>query len=174
MARQAAFTLIEILVVMFIVSVMTGLAITNLPGFVRSGDLDLESARLATLLEMAREEALQGAEEYGFRAEPTGYAFLLFDDLTGEWQELQTRPFQPRQLSEGIRIRLRVEDNNLSLLALDENSDDGAERDPPVLLLSSGETTPFELTLTEASGETERTLVADGFNRLHWRDHAQE
>ncbi len=170
MARQSAFTLIEILVVMFIVSVMTGLAIANLPSFVRTGDLDVESDRLATLLEMAREEALQSAEEYGFRADRTGYTFLIFDDIKGEWQELEARPFQPRLLSDGIEIQLRVEDNDITLL-----SEEGEEqREPPVLLLSSGETTPFELTLAMPAERTERTLVADGYNRLQWRDDAQE
>ena len=73
------FTLIEILVVVLIVSIMSGIAVTQLPGFVQRGDFDLESRRLKTLLDMAREEALVQATEYGFKPVKEGYAFYQFD-----------------------------------------------------------------------------------------------
>jgi type II secretion system protein H len=79
-AFMRGFTLIEILVVVLIVSIMSGIAVTQLPGFVQTGDFDLESRRLKTLLDMAREEALVQATEFGFKPDEEGYAFYKYQE----------------------------------------------------------------------------------------------
>lgn len=165
--RVTGFTLIEILVVMFIVTIMAGITIANLPQFARTGDFDTEARRIKVLLEMAREEALLQASELGFEPGKDGYRFLVYNDADERWAGMTGRPFQPRQLDAGVVLSLRVEDNEIVL------GEEGQTM-PPVLLLSSGETTPFELTIEMQSGEASQTLVSDGIGQLIWKADVEE
>ena len=51
------FTLIEILVVLFIVSLLTGLVVANLPAFVSQADFEEEAERLKFVFEYGHETA---------------------------------------------------------------------------------------------------------------------
>jgi len=166
--RRAGFTLIEILVVLFIVSILSGIVIARLPRFVQTGDFDTEARRVKQLLDMAREEALLQANEFGFKPSTAGYRFFVYDEIEQKWSELDDRPFQPRQLDEGVELEVTIEDNELAL------GDGDDETAPPILLLSSGETTPFELTIAMPAEGVSRTLVADGFSELRWQDEAEK
>lgn len=167
--RTAGFTLVEILVVLFIVSVMTGIAVANMPALTRTGDFDIEARRLKVLIDLAREEALLQSAEFGLLPERNSYQFLLFDDVERTWSPLKDRPFQQRKLDDGIELWLIVEDDEFSL------GDDDEDQSPPVLLLSSGETTPFRLQILKPGEDLSRTLVADGFGDVIWsRDEVKE
>lgn len=164
MKGHAGFTLIEILVVLFIVSIMAGIVVAHLPRMSRTGDLDTEARRLQALLGMAKQDALLEANEYGFKPEPTGYGFYVYDDAAQQWNALTQPPFQERKLEEGLVMDATVEDNPLKM------GDDKDKSAPPILLLSSGETTPFQLTLSMPDAGKSRTLVADGYGDFEWQD----
>ena len=167
-SRRGGFTLVEVLVVVFIVSIMTGIAVVNLPSFVVSDDFDTEARRLHVVMEMMRDEALDQVSEYGFRSERSGYSFFRYDELEQTWVELSTRPFEPRTLPESIVMSLSVEGTPLTLGLQDETSPT-----PPVLILSSGEITPFELTIREPRGTLQQVLLSDGYGALEWQ-HEQD
>ncbi len=163
MLTVKGFTLIEILVVLFIISIMTGIALVNLPGFMQSGDFDAEADRLKVVLEMLRDEALIQANEYGFKPEPDGYQFFIYNELQQQWDLLEERPFTERNTKNKIQLSLNVEGDELRLGENDEA--------PPILILSSGEITPFELEVhsgTEAGSM--RVLVSDGYGAISWRN----
>jgi type II secretion system protein H len=71
------FTLLEILIVLFIVAVMSGVVVANLPSFARAGDFDTEARRLKTLLDLARLEAQVQTAEFGFKPSHDSYEFLV-------------------------------------------------------------------------------------------------
>jgi general secretion pathway protein H len=156
------FTLIEILVVLFIVSIMTGIAVVSLPGFTQTGEFDTEADRLKVVLEMLRDEALVQANEYGFKPETNGYQFFIYDDLQQNWVILEERPFTERDLQGKVRLSLTVEGDELNL---------GEEGEaPPVLILSSGEISSFELEIqSEIDHEVVRILECDGYGAISWR-----
>lgn len=155
------FTLIEILVVLFIVSIMTGIAVVNLPRFTQTGDFDTETARLKVVLEMLREEALVQANEYGLRPRRNGYQFFIYNEMSEVWELLQERPFAARKLPASIHISVRVEGHELPF---------GEGDSPPILILSSGEITPFELTIeSELDDDLQRTLESDGYGAIVWQ-----
>lgn len=168
MRRSAGFTLIEILVVLFIVSIMTGVVIARMPSFSRTGDLTTEEQRLKQLLEMASQDALLQANEFGFKPARDGYQFYIYDDAEQRWHEMTESPYQARKLDDGIELEAKIEDNDLKL------GGDDAHNPPPILILSSGETTPFDLTLSMPDKGVSRTLEADGFGDFNWQDDAQQ
>lgn len=164
--HQRGFTLIEILVVMVIVSIMTGLAVTSMPALVQSGEFDTESRRLITLLRMAREEAVLQGEEYGLRVADDGYEFMVYDEAAQGWVSMARRPFNARLLPEGMELLLEVEDN-VPMLGNEEDEDATI---PRIMLFSSGETTPFDLILAMPDEERVRQLGTDGYRRIEWQD----
>jgi hypothetical protein len=89
---------------------------------------------------------------------------MQFDEQDVRWQPLTEKPFGPRKLPVGFRLRFKVEDIGFSL---GEDADNN--RVPPIMILSSGEMTPCELTLSQAD-EASRTLLTDGYGDLHWQD----
>ncbi|MFT5209697.1 MAG: general secretion pathway protein H [Flavobacterium sp.] len=167
-AFMRGFTLIEILVVVLIVSIMSGIAVTQLPGFVQTGDFDLESRRLKTLLDMAREEALVQATEFGFKPDEEGYAFYQFDEVSQDWQETLERPFHRRKLPEDFHLDLEISGEKLTL---------SEEKDPPpLLLLSSGEVSPFTLRIYQESNATNApatssSMKSDGYGDIKWLEN---
>jgi general secretion pathway protein H len=162
--NTAGFTLIEILVVLFIVAIMSGVVVANLPSFAQSGDFDTETQRLKRLLDLLRLESQIQDTEYGFKPDRDSYEFMLFDPQAGRWQSLSEKPFAPRTLPEGFRLTVKVEDIGFSL-----GGDAEDNRPPPIMILSSGEMTPCELTLSDAD-DASRTLLTDGYGDLYWED----
>lgn len=155
------FTLVEILVVLFIVSIMSGLVVANLPSFTRTQDFDTEARRLEVLLDMAREHAVVQAVEMGFMVEDDGYSFYFYNEIEQAWEQMQESPFSVRALPETIRLSLEIQGEEFKL------ADDEDSKGPKLLLLSSGETTPFELEIYQQP-DLSRILSSDGYSDIDW------
>lgn len=160
--KPFGFTLIEILVVLFIISIMSAAALTSLPGFTQTRDFETEALRLKTLLDMAREESIVQAVEFGFAPTEEGYGFYLYNEQSQAWVEYGQSPFQLRSLPDDVELDLRVENIQLTL-ATDKKS-----TVPPVLILSSGEITPFTLTILRDTDELQRSMRSDGYGDIVW------
>ena len=156
--RNQGFTLIEILIVLVIITIMAGLTVAGLSGFARGADLETETRRLELLFSMARNEAMMDSVQFGFRRTDQGYEFLKFDDGSRRW-ESAAAPFHERTLPEELRITVRAETEGFRLPGEDL---------PPVLILSSGETTPFRILLESRNNDSEYTFVADGYGQFRW------
>lgn len=154
------FTLIEILVVLFIVTILAGLIVTRIPAFGSNAAFDLEARRLHMLLKMARNDAELDSTEYGFRPTDNGYEFLFFDDGKQDWVRAPS-PFHPRGLDEDITLTIRADNDEAAALG---------ESLPPVLILSSGEVTPFRMTLSSRKFADSRVLVTDGYDEIRWQE----
>lgn len=160
------FTLVELLVVLFIVSIMAGLAVVNLPRFAQTGDFDTETERLKVVLEMLREEALIQANEYGLQPGEKNYEFYVYNEISQVWELLQERPFSVRELPADIKLSLSVEGHELQF---------GEQDTPPILILSSGEITPFELQIESTTDDRlTRTLESDGYGEVIWQGEDDE
>jgi general secretion pathway protein H len=154
------FTLIEILVVLLIISVLAGITVTRFPSLIQTVDLDEESRRLELLFGMARNQALLDSIEYGFQLTRDGYEFVRYDDAEQNWQTAEP-PLHQRTLPEGIRLTLKA--------AKQKFLGDG-ENLPPVLILSSGESTPFDLVVESRPDGALRTLTIDGYGDYSWSE----
>jgi general secretion pathway protein H len=150
-AGQRGFTLLEVMVVLVIVSVILTFVTLTAGGDQRAEQLQRETRRLAALLEMASEEAVLSSQQLAVRFSEEGYEFLVLQG--GKWLPLSEDPvLRPRTLPEGIELDLELEDNPPPSL-VSEDSDL-----PQVFLLSSGEMTPFVVTLSAPESE-QRFLV---------------
>lgn len=170
--QAPGFTLVEILVVLIIVSVMSGIAVTSLPSSFQNSDFDEESLRLKTVIELIREESLTRASEYGLKTDKDNYSFFVYNEIEQNWTQLNTKPYAEHKLGYGILLKTSIEDNEL-ILTDEEDEESSVPNAPRILLLSSGEMTPFEITIALGRDKT-RTLVSDGYSELAWQDELDE
>jgi len=149
------FTLLEVLVVLVIIGVVIGFAVLSVD--TGPAGLHRESTRLASLLELSAEQAVMNGQEYRVILHRHDYAFELRRD--GKWQGSDDEMLRPRQLPEGMALEVLLEEQPQPL----SDGGSGDAKTPPVALfiLSSGEISPFEITLTD-SGTTRSTIRSDG------------
>lgn len=161
--RVAGFTLLEILVVVFVVGLLSGLVVLQLGS--RDGDRELarEAQRLQEVLELARNEAVRSVRQWGLVVTDSGYRFVRFDRDTRRWRRVEERPWQAHEPGSAVAFDLRVTEGS----ATPPSGGDRSRRDQPrVLLLSSGETTPFQLTLTRTDVQHGWRLNGDGYQAI--------
>jgi len=135
--RNQGFTLIEIMVVLIIMGIVLSL-VTLSVGNGGQTQLQQEAQRLASLLTLASQEAILQAKEFGVAFTPEGYHFYEWQGQ--KWQALNNDDlFHLRTLPPTIQFIFYLESEPLQL----EKKVD----QPQLLLLSSGEFTPFEVRL---------------------------
>lgn len=161
---QRGFTLLEVLMVVLVVGIISGVAMLSLNPGGAERHLQEESDRLAALLAQASDEAVMQNQEYGLKITDKGYYFLCLDEVKQRWKSCpDTGSFRERELPEGLEIHLlRSGKMTLPLLANAKNDDENVRPDkdeeeegprinPDVFLLSSGEASPasLEIQVTE-------------------------
>jgi len=192
MRPRSGFTLIEILVVLAIIGVLAAVVQFSFTGANVRQSLAATAEAAAQRIELARSHALQGNREWGLRVEDARYLFLEFDPQTAVWVTQMEKPLAPVDLPAGMRFELIVDGFDQKALreALRQTdaADDAGEIDdaedfddtaddkpvdedapqllPDVLLLSSGETTPFTLRILPASEDTPWRIGSDGLQRV--------
>lgn len=148
MPRSGGFTLIEVLAVLVIIGVIVGFATLSLGN--RNRDvLDQEARRLAALMPLALQEAMLSARELGFVLDEGQYAFLVLGP--DGWRPMEDDVLRTRTLAPQVEAELAGDPPGLA-----EPEQEALQ--PQILFLSSGQITPFELTL--------RDPKVDGYFRL--------
>ncbi|MEE8428435.1 MAG: type II secretion system minor pseudopilin GspH [Gammaproteobacteria bacterium] len=140
--RQAGFTLIEVMVVVLLIGIITSFAMLSLKTDRWEEELQRQLQRLTALVSAGSEQAVIRSEELAILFDDDSYSFMVLRNK--EWQPIaDDRLLRQRMLPKGISLRLKVEDLDLQF-----GEEDDKSKQPMVLLLSSGEITPFSVTLT--------------------------
>jgi general secretion pathway protein H len=175
-AKERGFSLLELLVVVGIIAIFVGAVVLQVG--VASGtdhETQREIARLKNLVDLAREEALLQTRDYGVFFTRSAYRFYVYDYGLQKWNP----PLDDRLLTEHaigerqqLRLALVVEDRELVLPETFATEDD-EEPEPQVLVLSSGEITPFEarIFLDPAVGEHVLTAELTGATEISRRGY---
>lgn len=140
--RTGGFTLIEIVVVIVILGILLNFAVLSFRRLPGSDSLGEESKRLRSLLQVASEEALLKSSLIGVDVTEEGYGFLRL--VGGEWQPLEDDMFRSRELPEELR---------LSIATTQPPGDDDEKRTPEIILLNSGEMTPFDIKISSRQSD---------------------
>ncbi len=166
--RQCGFTLLEILIVVTIIGILAGMATLAVGGNDRR-ELQHEAQRLQQLFSMAADEAAFNHQNLGFELDDQQYRFLRFDEDTDEWLPLTDKPWQAYTLPHFAQLNLQLEAEAGDLLSAASNNNQPSSfnkrEQPALLILASGEITPFSL---EFSLQDQTDILAhigsDGFN----------
>jgi len=169
--RENAFTLIEILVVIVIVGIISAVAMLSFGILGDDRNMQREARRLGSLIELANDEAMMQGRDYGLEIMQNGYRFVEHDPFTEQWHEIiGDETLRQRHLEEQMEFELFIEDRRILLdeetatTEYDED-EDGAGRNrindyvPHVLILSSGDITPFKLRIVRQQDGAEITMT---------------
>ena len=153
--KRSGFTLIEVMVVMVIIGIVISFAVLSVGIVGDDREIRQQALRMSTLIEMVSDEAQMQGREYGVEIMRTGYRFVEFDPLLAQWnQVVGDDMLRMRTLGEEMEFELFLEDRRVSLDEAPADTsvaEDPAERDlsedyqPHLMIMSSGEITPFEL-----------------------------
>ncbi|WP_415755811.1 type II secretion system minor pseudopilin GspH [Pseudomonas leptonychotis] len=159
--QAKGFTLIELLVVLVILGSLIGIAVLSV-GIAGPGrELHNEAERLAGLIGVLAEEAVLDNQEYGLLLSREAYQVLRYDSTKQAWQALSNKP---HQLPAWAQLSVELEGAALELPAAEGEEPSKTTLVPQLLLLSSGEISPFRLRLGERRADGLRLqLVSDGF-----------
>ncbi|CAH0532340.1 Type II secretion system protein H [Vibrio stylophorae] len=164
--RARGFTLLEILLVMVILGMSAMFVTIAVPNQNAKAE-QTEALRLGMLVEILSDDAIRRGEDYGIyfdqSAQPMSYRFLI---LTADgWQPLEHRLAEKVTMEKGMAMSVTVDgfawqqkdslfegDDSLFEPSRFEQDEDKIEP-PQVLILSSGEVTPFEADWLEQGKE---------------------
>lgn len=163
--RKNGFTLLEIIVVMLIIGIMATFAMLSIGGRSSDDRLQAEASRLRKVMALAADETLFKGEQLGLLVETNGYRLLALG--SGGWTPYTGgAALRPHPVPEPIVMTLTVEGRPVPLhdaqtQAEPEDDDDEPPSDgrldlsdgdgnsngpaPQIMVLSSGEMTPFSL-----------------------------
>lgn len=148
------FTLIEILVVMVIIAIISGVILLTISTSPTKRFEYLANA-LNDLILTAEEEAILRPAIIGLGFSPTRYQFYIYsqDAKQKGWQRLTDSPFESQGFPPGTDLKLVINGKTVEL-----------NGKPQIVILTTGEVTPFTLFIGK-KGEKPRYRVigeADG------------
>ena len=182
---ELAFTLIEILVVLIIIGIISAVALMSF-GLLGGDDRNLQrdARRLSSLIQVVNDDAVLQGRDFGLEVMLTGYRWLEHDPFLNQWFEVtDDEIMRSRQLDEGTEFELTIEEHRVLLKEEATNTEDDEDesgRDltddylPHVLILSSGDVSPFELRLVRFADRAEVTLTMSLAGELEIGDDEQE
>jgi general secretion pathway protein H len=170
--RSKGFTLVEILVVIFIIAVIITLTVLTVTSTGRDSQLDDESRRIEGLVGLLHERALLEGRDFGLRIEPTAYEFVVYDTVKERWMMMdQEREFRHRELPKGISFKLQLDSQDVVIKPVDRNLPSGvAPPAPQVAIAASGEGTPFRLTLLRNATQAKATVDGTAMGKITHQD----
>lgn len=149
--QHHGFTLIEVLVVLIIIAVITGIAATSFGHFGENRREKIIVQQFARTIEVAQQQALLTPSILGLSITDRGYQFfqyeILLNSKRAEWMPLRDDMLSNKTAFEKT-FAVRV--TQIAHYSLSEKSGQNRqtqENDPRIVFSPSGYVTPFALTL---------------------------
>jgi general secretion pathway protein H len=162
--RQRGFTLIELLVSILLIVITLSMVQLSVGDDKRQRQIREEGERLSTLINLAGDEAVMMGRELGLLVSEQRYQFFYLN--AGQWIAYTDNPiFRERTLPQDVYFELYQQGMSVSVkekIVVDEE----VPPVPQIFILSSGERTPFELTLALKDGYS-YSISAQMFGDLH-------
>ena len=169
---QDGFTLIELLTVVLLISVVAGFAAFSL-----SGDphrtMETFAKRFTQQFEFLTEESALSGNDYGLLIDQDTYRYVVWDQVT--WRTPQDSSIAKAQnFPDTIDVDLFLNEESIlslvsetTLLVNSQNVENSEEEiEPPqILILSSGEVTPFSLQLEDLNSDQVLIVEIDALGR---------
>ncbi|MGI9325494.1 MAG: type II secretion system minor pseudopilin GspH [Pseudomonadales bacterium] len=166
---SSGFTLLEVLVVMTIAAILTGVVVIGFTGAEGGQQLQGHTERVMLRMDLARQRAVTRNREMGMTVEPDRYRFTELDRETGQWLALERRPFSEVTVEDRFRLSLKVEGADSSKdgkkPAAKKSGEEG-EDPPDLVFFRSGEITPFTLTVATEDQRRGWQVSSDGLSGI--------
>ena len=184
-ARSSGFSLLEMLVVVFIIGILVTMATLSIGTTGGDRELDQELERLQALIGLAGEEALMQGREIGLKFYPDHYEFSTeswetteVEEITttvAKWRLLQSdEMLKTRNFATNIVIELMIDDRNVILKnkpdkknqknggESEDEDDEDDDYEPQIFIYSSGDISPFSIRMRRRFNNEGLTLTVEG------------
>ncbi|MBX2826117.1 MAG: type II secretion system minor pseudopilin GspH [Gammaproteobacteria bacterium] len=165
---NAGFTLIEILVVIVIIAVLTGVVTLNLNIRNVSKSVQDEARRIGALMQFASDQAIYSRQQLGIRFHPESYEFYILaaveesEDLT--WQIIDDDRLAMRTPPEPMLFEMDIEGLPIVLETLADERKTVTDEEPVkphILFLSNGEIMPdFRVLVSDTEGDYQHQIYS--------------
>ncbi|TKB56223.1 type II secretion system minor pseudopilin GspH [Ferrimonas aestuarii] len=175
--QQQGFTLLEMLLVLFLIGVAAMTVTLTISGDPRREALQEAANEFQTVVSMAIEESVLSGQELGVVVEPDHYFFARFNIDENDWEPLVGDAlYRERRLPEDTFMSLTIEglplqqadEDDESEFGFDESLFEESEEDkkkspePQLLILPSGEITPFLVEFENDSARPKLSIELKG------------
>ena len=177
---EGGFTLVEILVVIFIIATVLSIGMLSFGILGDDRELQTEAKRFVALSEVAQDEAFMQGREFGIEFRSAGYRFVEYDAQTGLWAEVPgDETLRLRSLPEGNELELYLEGKRILLdddpaPFEDPNKNTSAASEvaysPHLMIFSSGDATPYELHLVRRGDDRRIILEGNALGEIEFVD----
>jgi general secretion pathway protein H len=164
-ATQRGFSLLELLVVIAIIGILVGAVVLSIGAVGPDREAEQEVQRLRGLIDLLHEDALMQSRDYGLMLTTGGYRFYVYDYKQLKWIQIAgDRLLEEHAVRNQLELGLALDGKDVKLEKKFETIDREKDPVPQVMILSSGELTPFELGVSRdgANGHYALTGELDG------------
>lgn len=150
------FTLIELLVVIAAIGILISIAVVSFNLISDDRGLQKQALQLSSLIELASDEAQMQGRDFGLELLQRGFRFVEYDSYLEVWDAVAGDDLlRQRELAQDMELELILEERRVLLQdqAADTQQDGESKRDlnadylPHILIMASGDITPFQLLL---------------------------
>ena len=159
------FTLFEIIVVVIIVTISVSGILFSTSFISGSSDLKILGNDLSKTMRLLYQEAIFENKNYAISLKHQGFKVLEYDGQ--DWAESQQSFFRKVKFNESQQSNLIIE--NLLVESVEQSNPV-----PHILILSSGEMTPFEWQILDSNAKTSITIFGDFLGNILASDPAPQ
>jgi general secretion pathway protein H len=150
--RGEGFTLIEILVVLFIISIVTTVALLSIS---RNENRQLETFtnELTQMLTLAEEQAMLQPTVMGLAFKSSSLQFSRYES---SWEPWQGASLGKRKVPDNIELKLEVANQKI----------DAANKTPQIIISTNGDVTPFTIYIGKKGAKPRYAVIGDADGQI--------
>jgi general secretion pathway protein H len=159
---QLGFSLLELLVVVAIISILVGAVVLSVSVVGSDREAEQEVHRLQGLVDLLHEDSLMQSRDYGLMLTTGGYRFYVYDYKQLKWLEVAgDKLLAEHAVRNQLVLALALDGKDVELEKKWETIDREKDPQPQVMILSSGEITPFVLDVSRTGVRGHFSLTGD-------------
>lgn len=159
---QAGYTLVEILVVLFIISIVTSVALLTI-GRNENKKMETFANELTQMVSLAEEQAMLQPTVLGVSFSKHSFQFASLqtatDDKKNKWAPSQDAILNKHAIPNGIQVRVQVGNETADV------SND-TKKNPQIVMSTNGDVTPFTIYIGKTGEKPSYAVIGDADGKI--------